>query len=91
MSLPLPPDEWETRIQAREVESGHEFPPRPEVIDVSDSEPEQLQAPAEHEGYRPSEAPLRPVPHLLRPEGQRPPGWRRPPGQHDDLGEPSGR
>jgi hypothetical protein len=90
MSLPLPPDEWDRRIQRRDAEPAHEFPPRPEVVDATQSDPGGPQAPAEHEGFRPSDAPLRQVPHLLRPEQQRPPGWRRPPGQQDDLGEPTG-
>jgi hypothetical protein len=91
MSAPLPPDEWETRIPAKHIEPRHAFPPRPEVSDATESEPEPPQVPAEHEGYRPNDVSLRPAPHLLRPEQQRPPGWRRPPGQQDDKGEPTGR
>jgi hypothetical protein len=92
MSDPIPPDEWSSRIQRRDAESGHFFPPRPEVVEATESDlVERAHGPVEHEGHRPTDAPLRPAPQLLPPEQQRAPLWRRPPGQHDDLGEPTGQ
>lgn len=92
MTAPLPPTEWGAPTDAslrRSDETAHSFPPGPEVVEVTGADlAEHAGAAAEHEGYRPEDAPLRPTPQLLRPELQRPPLWRRPPGQQDDMGEP---
>jgi hypothetical protein len=91
MSDPIPPEEWSSRIEPRDGESGHGFPPRPEVVEVTESDlADRGDGSAEHEGYRPDDAPLSPTPRLLRPEQQQRPRWRRPPGQEDDMGEPTG-
>ena len=88
---PIPPDEWGMRIQPRNAETRYVFPPRPEVIEVTEPDLSQRAAGAAgHEGYRPDDAPLNPIPQMLRPEQQRRPLWRRPPGQQDDMGEPTG-
>lgn len=94
MAAPIPPNEWSSRIQQRSAESGHVFPPRPEVVEVSHADVARVRAqaggaPAEHDGYCPSDAPMRPTPQLLRPEEQRRAQWRRAAGQQDDMGEPS--
>jgi hypothetical protein len=90
MSDPIPPDEWSSRIAPRNPESGHGLPPRPEVIEVTEADlANRAAVPAENEGFRPGDAPLRPTPQLLHPEQQRQPLWRRPPGQKDDMGEPT--
>jgi hypothetical protein len=88
---PMPPEEWPTRIPT-EAEDGprHEFPARPEVVQVTESDlGERAQGPAEHEGHAPRDVPRHSTPTLLRPEQSRPGLWRRPPGQKDDLGEPT--
>ena len=91
MSDPMPPDEWSTSVQRQEAEPGHAFPPRPDVVEVSGSNLAQpAEGMAEHEGHRPSHAAVRPEPQLLPPEQERAPRWRRPPGQKDDMGEPTG-
>jgi hypothetical protein len=91
MSDPIPPEEWSSRIERREAGSGHVFPPRPEVVQVTASDlDERADDPAVHEGHRPSDAPTHPAPELLRPEQQPRPRWRRPAGQQDDMGEPTG-
>src|SRR4051794_36955990 len=88
---PMPPEEWSSRIESKGDGPGHEFPPRPEVVQVSESDfAERAEGPAEHEGYSPSDAPLHRTPEGPRPEQSRRPLWRRPPGQEDDLGEPTG-
>lgn len=90
-SDPIPPEEWSSRIESTEQAAGHEFPPRPEVVQVTESDlAEQADGTTEHEGYWPSDAPRHSTPDLLLPEQSRPPLWRRPPGQQDDLGEPTG-
>jgi V8-like Glu-specific endopeptidase len=96
MSDPIPPEEWSSSIERRGDGSGrgdgsdHVFPPRPEVVEVTESDlARRGDGPAEHEGYLPDDVPLSPTPELLRPEQFRPPLWRRPPGQQDDVGEPS--
>ena len=89
MSEPIPPEEWDARVQRRAVEPGHVFPARPEVVQVTEADLAQRAAVTESEGYRPSDMPLNPTPNLLRPEQQQRPLWRRPPGQKDDMGEPT--
>ncbi|WP_128378203.1 trypsin-like serine peptidase [Streptomyces cavernae] len=93
MSAPIPPEEWRPHLDpsVREVpETAHEFPPRPEVVEVAEAElTARADGPAEHDGHRPDDAPLRPVPNLLRPEGARPAMWRRVSGTQDEVGEPS--
>jgi len=103
-SDPMPPSEWSSRIKRKGNEPSHKFPPRPEVVPVSESDlGERADGPAKHEGYSPPDAPrhptpellrpeesVHPTPELLRPEQSRRPLWRRPPGQKDDLGEPTG-
>lgn len=87
---PIPPEEWSSCIESNSDEPGHEFPPRPEVVQVTESDlGERTDGPAEHEGYSPGDAPRHPTPELLRPEQSKPPLWRRPPGQKDDVGEPT--
>lgn len=93
MSEPVPPPEWEQRIQptrGEATERRHEFPPRPELVHVAESD---LARPADggigHDGYRPDDAPLHPMPELLRPEHFPRAAWRRAPGQQDEMGEPS--
>jgi V8-like Glu-specific endopeptidase len=89
MSDPIPPAEWSSRIERRGDGSGHVFPPRPEVVQVTASDlAERAGGPAVHEGYRPSDAPTHPAPELLRPEQRRRSPWRRPAGLQDDMGEP---
>jgi hypothetical protein len=93
MSNPIPPDEWNERVERRDAEPAHEFPPRPEVVEVTDAEfEERVEGPVRSEGHNPREASPRPAePRLLPPEEPRQrPMWRRPPGQRDDLGEPTG-
>lgn len=87
MSEPVPPAEWAGRIGAREGgEVAHTFPPRPEVVQVGGTEGAQETA-----GHAPESVPVHPEPEPVRPQRQEPrPMWRRPPGQRDDLGEPSG-
>jgi V8-like Glu-specific endopeptidase len=93
MTAPLPPTEWGGPTggsERRGDETAHTFPPRPEVVAVTGTDlAERAVAAAEHEGHRPDDAPLRLTPQLLRPEVQRRPRWRRPPGQQDDVGEPA--
>ena len=90
MSDPIPADEWSSRIPAESGTPVHEFPPRPDVVQVAESDlAERALGSAEHEGHRPADAPVHPTPDLLRPEQQRRPLWRRPPGQKDDKGEPT--
>lgn len=93
MTDPIPPSRWRPQLEpsASEVpETDHEFPPRPEVIMVSEADlAQRADAPSEHDGYRPDDAPLRAVPQLLRPEAARAPLWRRVPGTQDEVGEPS--
>jgi V8-like Glu-specific endopeptidase len=86
---PLPPEEWTSRIESRGEGPGHEFPPRPEVVAVTESDLAEQAAGQEHEGYIPSELAMHATPELLRPEQQRWPPWRRPPGQRDEIGEPT--
>lgn len=87
MSDPIPPAEWETRVPS-------EVPPRPEVVEAAEAEPAQgTEGPAGHEGHPGPEQqsyPPRTTPTLLPPEGARRPLWRRPAGQRDDKGEPTG-
>jgi hypothetical protein len=91
VSDPMPPAEWGKRIKSRDAVPGHVFPPRPETVEVTASDiDERVAGETGHEGYRPAEAPVHSTPSLVRPEDERPPRWRRPPGQVDDLGEPSG-
>ena len=90
--LPIPPREWNSRIPARDVDSGHDFPPRPEVVEVTESDLDRIPRAAgvvEHEGHRPSDAPLRSTPEVVPPEQQTRGRWQRPPGQEDDKGEPT--
>src|SRR4249920_106820 len=91
MSNPIPSDEWNSRVEESQTAgSGHSFPPRPEVVEVNQANlVREAVDQVEHEGYRPSDAPLRQTPQLLRPEQQRRPLWRRSPGQRDDMGEPA--
>jgi V8-like Glu-specific endopeptidase len=93
MTEPMPSSEWASEVEgveARRDESRHEFPPRPEVVAVTQSDfDERAAAQTEHDGYRPEDAPLRPLPELLRPERFGRPSWRRQAGRQDDLGEPS--
>jgi hypothetical protein len=94
MSDPIPPAEWEARVASGDDrEPGHVFPPRPEVVKVTEAEPAQrAEGPAGHEGH-PGPAqkqPPRTTPAILPPEGERRPLWRRPAGQQDDKGEPTG-
>jgi V8-like Glu-specific endopeptidase len=93
MSEPIPPGNWRPHLEPSapaEYETDHKFPPRPEVVGLSEAElTQRAEGPAEHDGYRPDEAPLRAVPHLLRPEGARAPSWHRVPGMQDEVGEPS--
>jgi V8-like Glu-specific endopeptidase len=93
MSEPIPPDEWglDGDGRSKEAQDGtdHAFPPRPEVVAVTQSQAaESVGGEADHRGYVPDGAPVRGAPDLLRPELFRRPPWRRPPGQQDDLGEP---
>jgi hypothetical protein len=87
---PIPPEEWSSRIESRGEGPAHEFPPRPEVVQVTESDLAERGGGPGHEGSRPSDAPRHATPELLRPEQQRRPLWRRPPGQQDDMGEPTG-
>lgn len=93
MPDPIPPDEWSWRIQAADG-SGHAFPPRPDVVEVTGDDLGPAAGTTGHEGHRPDDAPLRASPQLLAPEAEPGGGWRprwqRPPGQHDDRGEPTG-
>ena len=90
MSDPIPPSEWSSRIQERNADYDPVFPPRPEVVQVTDIDSVQGAANAtEHAGHRPINAPVNPAPQLLSPEQQRPARWRRPPGQQDNKGEPT--
>ena len=90
MSDPMPTDEWSSQLKPQNTETRHAFPPRPEVVEVTEPDLSLRAADAaEHEGYRPDDAPLNPIPQLLRPEQQRRPLWRRPLGHPDDMGEPT--
>jgi V8-like Glu-specific endopeptidase len=89
MPDPIPPDEWGSQIERRGEGTAHEFPPRPEVVVVTEADARRAEGRREHEGYWPSDAPRHPTPDLLRPEEVRRPLWRRPPGQQDDVGEPT--
>jgi V8-like Glu-specific endopeptidase len=90
MADPIPPEAWGAEIERRGEGARHEFPPRPEVVSVTEADlPEPTDRPADHQGYWPSDAARHPTPDLLRPEEFRPPPWRRPLGQEDDLGEPT--
>ena len=96
MADPIPPEEWGSRVEDGGYEPAqrgdgplHDFPPRPEVVAVAESDlAERARGVGEHEGYRPADAPVHPTPDLLRPERFRRPLWRREPGQEDDMGEP---
>ena len=91
MPEPMPPEEWPARIERRGGGPRHEFPPRPDVVQVREPERrERTHGSAGYAGHAPADAPSTPSPNLLRPEQTRPPRWRRPPGQKDDLGEPTG-
>lgn len=87
MSDPLPPDEWEQRIGRP-----GDRPPRPDVVTVPGGERPVL--PAEHAPSAPAGVPIHPTPDLAPPDPTPPGGgqtrWRRPPGQQDDVGEPTG-
>lgn len=86
MSDPMPPAEWEARVPS-------EAPPRPEVVEAAEAEPAQDdEGPAGHEGHPGPEQnhPPRMTSAPLPPEGKRRPLWRRPAGQRDDKGEPTG-
>ncbi|CAN5573384.1 hypothetical protein BH20ACT19_BH20ACT19_05620 [soil metagenome] len=89
---PIPPDEWGSLLEEEGDGPRHEFAPRPEVVQVSASDlAEPADGAMEHEGHRPSATPRRSRPQQAPPEQSRPPLWRRPAGQEDDLGEPTGR
>jgi hypothetical protein len=93
MSDPVPPDEWEQRV-GRPVHRPP--PPRPDVVQVTEADlAAQGELPAEHDPSLPAGAPVHPTPDLAPPDPtpraqDRPAGWRRPPGQQDDRGEPTG-
>lgn len=91
---PIPPDEWSSILEGgpanATVAAEHAFPPRPEVVEVAESDVfARAGASAEHDGYRPPSAALHPVPELLRPEQARRAPWVRAEGRVDDMGEPS--
>ena len=89
MSDPRPPDPEEQRAGRSEDRSA---PPRPDVVTVPDFEQGEL--PSESEPSTPPGAPVHrtpdPAPRDPTPGGPRPGHWRRPPGQEDDMGEPTG-
>ena len=90
MPDPIPTNDWSSQIQQRNAEVGHVFPPRPEVVQVTQADlARRAVGTVEPDGYCPSNAPLRPTPQLLRPEQERRALWRRAPGQQDDKGEPT--
>jgi hypothetical protein len=88
MSDPLPPDEWGQHVGRPEDRAR---PPRPDVVTIPDGE--QTELPAEHEPSAPAGVPVHRTPDLAPPgpppQGGGPPRWRRPPGQEDDVGEPT--
>lgn len=91
-SDPIPPSEWGSLLEGESDGPRHEFPPRPETVQVTGSDvAEAADGATEHEGRRPGDAPRRSTLKQVRPEPSRPPLWRRPPGQEDDLGEPTGQ
>jgi len=86
MSDPIPPAEWEARVRS-------EAPPRPVVVEVAEAEPARgAEGPVGHEGHPGPDQNHPPwtAPAPLPPEGERRPLWRRPAGQRDDKGEPTG-
>ncbi|MFM9700062.1 trypsin-like serine peptidase [Streptomyces europaeiscabiei] len=94
MTEPIPPENWRSLVQpsaARESETVHTFPPRPEVVGLAEGDVARgANGAAESDGYRPDDAPLGAVPQLLRPEGARAPAWRRSVAEaRDEVGEPS--
>jgi hypothetical protein len=90
MPEPIPPEEWAAEIERRADGPRHEFPPRPDVVQVREPErPVGTEGSAGQAGQTPAGAQPSSAPNLLGPEERRPRGWRRPPGQKDDLGEPT--
>ena len=91
MPEPIPPEKWPSQTQRRGDGAKHEFPPRPDVVQVRESaRPEGTHGSAGHAGHAPADVQRNATPNLLPPEQTRPSLWRRPPGQTDDLGEPTG-
>jgi hypothetical protein len=94
MPKPIPPEEWPARIEPDGDRAIHKFPPRPDDVQVREAERDEgTRGSAGHAGAVRADAPRTKTPqapNLLRPEATRPPRWRRPPGQKDDLGEPTG-
>jgi V8-like Glu-specific endopeptidase len=91
VTAPLPPSEWGGADDRRAARSDvrHEFPPRPEVVEISESDLDARAVGAtEHDGQSPPDLPVRPLPGLLRPEEVRRPPWRRTTDREDDRGEP---
>ncbi|MCT2588502.1 trypsin-like peptidase domain-containing protein [Streptomyces sp. N2-109] len=93
MSEPIPPENWGSTLEpmaSAQEATEHTFPPRPEVVVVSEADlAGRPEGQSGNEPYRPEGAPLRALPQLLRPEGARAPLWRRAPGAQDERGEPT--
>ncbi len=100
MSDPIPPAEWEARVgSGNDEDRGPVFPPRPDVVEVTETEPAGSaegtvgsEGTVGHQGLPgpEQERSERTAPAMLPPEGRRRPMWRRPAGQRDDKGEPTG-